>query len=99
MKEDCSSRSHYYLARGQRHRVDRVLGYFSSRRNWDTPTQPAGVSARPPFGSGGDTLARGRGEGPNSDEGPVYVYFVYRGRVNIERKRKSKLGPLSCSGH
>jgi hypothetical protein len=82
MKEDCNSRSHYYL--DQRHRVDRVLGFFSSRLNQDSPIpSPAGVSVLPPpAGSGGDTLARGTG-GPNSDEGPVYVYFVDRGRVNM----------------
>ncbi len=90
MKKDCSSRSHYYLAQGQRHRVDRVLGFFSSRLNQDSPIpSPAGVSAPPRVGSGGETLARERGEGPNSDEGQVYVYFVDRGRQNIERKKKS----------
>ncbi len=46
----------------QRHRVDRVLGFFSSRPKWDSPTPaPAGEYAPPPlFPGGGDTLACGR---------------------------------------
>jgi hypothetical protein len=59
------------LARkGGRHRVDRVLGFFSNRPNWDSPTSPphqlASVSS-PSFvsgwGGGGYTLACGRGCG------------------------------------
>jgi hypothetical protein len=53
--------------------VDRVLGCFASRLNWDTPT-PSPAGETPPFGSGvGDPLACGRwGEGPNSDEGTLW---------------------------
>jgi hypothetical protein len=41
-------------------RVDRVLGFFSNRPNWDYPTpSPAGECVPPPFCSGGDTLACG----------------------------------------
>ncbi len=49
------------------HRVDKVLGFFSSRPNWDSPTP----SPLPPFSSGGGVHARLREgvEGPNSDEG------------------------------
>jgi hypothetical protein len=72
------------------HRVDSVLGFFSSRPNWDPPPtpSPAGECVPHPFGSGGpggegDTLAccRGGGDGPNSDEGTdtvvLYVYSMY----------------------
>ncbi len=58
----------------ERHRVDRVLGLFSNRPNWDFPTSPphplASVSS-PSFGPGGvHTRLRERGcGGPNSDKG------------------------------
>ncbi len=43
------------------HRVDRVLGFFSSRPNWDSPTPSTpSVCAPPRFGGGGGTLACGR---------------------------------------
>jgi hypothetical protein len=47
------------------HRVGRVLSFFFSRRNWDSPTlSPAGECAPPPPGSGGrGTLAGERGVG------------------------------------
>ncbi len=39
---------------GTHHRVGRGLGFFSSRRNWDSPNpSPAGECVPPPFGSGG----------------------------------------------
>jgi hypothetical protein len=51
---------------GDYHRVGRVLGFFSSRRNWDSPTPfAAGGCAPPLFGLGGraHSLAReGLGE-------------------------------------
>ncbi len=46
-------------------RVERVLGFFSSRRKWDSPTPS-------PFGSGGGYIHSLVGEGlgcPNLDEG------------------------------
>ncbi len=61
------------------------LSFFSSRRNWDSPTPwAAGECAPPPFGpGGGHTRLRERGWGnPNSDEGTHTVvhciskYFV-----------------------
>jgi hypothetical protein len=69
------------------HRVDRVLGFFSSRPNWfghPPPPHPQ-VSVSPLFGSGGgtDSLA---GEGVwahKSDEGTdtmvilVYIFFFF----------------------
>jgi hypothetical protein len=47
------------------HRVGRVLGFFSSRRNWDSPTPlAAGGCAPPPLWSRGEgTLAGERGVG------------------------------------
>ncbi len=45
------------------HRVDRVLGFFFSRLNWDPATpSPAGQWA-PPGSGGGDILACGRESG------------------------------------
>ncbi len=51
--------------RGDDHRVDRVLSFFSSRRSWDYTNPP------PLVGGGGGTRAlAGEGMGgPNSDEG------------------------------
>jgi hypothetical protein len=41
-----------------RHKVSRVLSFFSRRRSWDSPTHsPAGECAPPPFGLGGGTVA------------------------------------------
>ncbi len=45
------------------HRVDRVLGFFSSRPNWKPPTpSPAGECAPPPRFREEDTLACGKGD-------------------------------------
>jgi hypothetical protein len=56
------SDSHCLTDKGYTHRVDRVLGFFSSRPNWDSPTSsPAGEYAPPPFGSGGGKRLRERG--------------------------------------
>ncbi len=45
-------------------RVDRVPGFLSSRPKLGPPaSSPAGECSPPPFGSGGDTLACGRGSG------------------------------------
>jgi hypothetical protein len=48
-------------------RIERVLSFFSSSWNWDSPTpSPAGVCAPPPLlGSGGG--------GPNANEGTYTV--------------------------
>ncbi len=54
------------------HRVDRVLGFFSSRPNWGPPPPLPQASVSSSFDSdgGGGTLARGSGGGgSNSDEG------------------------------
>ncbi len=62
------------------HRVGRVLSFFSSRRNWDSPNPaPAGECAPPPrFWGEGHTRGRERGwESPNSDEGRYTVVLLY----------------------
>jgi hypothetical protein len=66
------------------HRVGRVLRFFSSRRDWDSPNpSPAGECAPPPLVRGeGHTRLQERGwESSNSDEGTytlvlciVYIY-------------------------
>jgi hypothetical protein len=56
-----------------KHKVGRVLIFFSSRRNWYYPTpSAAGECAPPPFGGRG-TLAFGRGVGgvPIPTRGPT----------------------------
>ncbi len=56
------------------HRVDRVLGFFSSRPNWDLPHPQASVS--PPLipkGGGHSRLRERVWVGPNSDEGTTSV--------------------------
>ncbi len=60
-----------------------MLGFFSSRPNWDSPTPlPAGVCAPPPFGSrgggGGTHSLAGEGKGgPNSTRGQTLWYSRY----------------------
>ncbi len=75
-----------------RHRVGRVLSFFSSRGIWDSPTSlAAGECAPPPFGpGGGHTRLRLKGWGsPNSDEGTstmvlyMYKYFVQLGIKSV----------------
>ncbi len=45
-----------------------MLGFFSSRLNWDSPTPTPADECVPLWFGGGDTLARGRG-GPSWNEG------------------------------
>jgi hypothetical protein len=66
------------------HRVGRVLSFFSSRRNWDSPNHSsAGECAPPRFWGEGHTRWRERGwESTNFDEETstvvlfIYTYFV-----------------------
>jgi hypothetical protein len=55
----------------RQHRVNRVLGFFSSRPNWDqSPHPPASMSPPLVGGGGGAHKLGGEGSGgPNSDEG------------------------------
>jgi hypothetical protein len=63
------------------HRVGRVLNFFSSRRNWDSPNpSPAGECAPPPRG-GAHSLAReGLGESQfrrgDIHCGTLYIYVL-----------------------
>jgi hypothetical protein len=52
------------VVHGMAHRVGRVLSFFSSRRNWDSPNpSPIGECAPPPFFWGWGTLAGETGVG------------------------------------
>ncbi len=52
------------------HKADRVLSFFSSRRNWDCSTPSPAGECSPPPGSGGGGHTAGEGVGsPNSDAG------------------------------
>jgi hypothetical protein len=64
------------------HRVGRVLSFFSSRRNWNSPTPLAAgeCAPQPLVRGGGHTRLRERGWGShNSDEGTytVVLYNIY----------------------
>jgi hypothetical protein len=60
---------------GLQHKVDRVLGFFSSLPNWDPLPHPEASVSPPWFWGEGHTRLRDRGwvGGPNSDEGTVTV--------------------------
>jgi len=67
----CMNPGVYALQNRTEHRVDRVLSFFSSRPNLDSPTPlPAGECVTPPrFGGGEHTRLPEREWGsPNSDE-------------------------------
>jgi hypothetical protein len=63
------------VRQGNQHRVDRVLGFFSSRPYWVSPTpSSAGERVTPPLvgGGGGGIHTHWRERecgGPNADEG------------------------------
>jgi hypothetical protein len=61
------------------HRVGRVLSFFSSRRNWDSPTPlAAGECAPPPFGpGGGNTRLQQKGWGSHNSEEVTYTVVLY----------------------
>ncbi len=57
--------------------MDKVLGFFSSRPNWDPPLTRRRVNPPPPFGSGGGTHSHaGEVVGDNSDEGTDTVVLL-----------------------
>ncbi len=80
-----------------------MLGYFSSRRNWDSPTtHPQARVPPPPVRGGGATPVRERGGGrPNSDEGTytvllfIYTYFVGGGQGCTDGKDSRKIEGVS----
>ncbi len=62
------------------HRVGRVLSFFSSRRNWDSPNPSPADNCAPPFGSGGrGPLAgeTGGGRVPIPTRGHTLWYSLY----------------------
>jgi hypothetical protein len=68
-----------YVSMYQNHRVGRVLSFFFSCRNWDSPTPLAAgeCAPHPLVRGGGHTRLRERGWGsPNSDEG-TYTVVLY----------------------
>jgi hypothetical protein len=75
-----------------RHREGRVLSFFSSRRNWDSPSPHTQASVPPPlpFGSGGGahSLARegvGVSHAQRGDRhiGTLYIYVLCGLRPDI----------------
>ncbi len=63
------------------HRVDRVLGLFSSRPNWDSPAPHPQASVNPPppplpWGSGGAQPLVGEGVGGGSQFGRADRYWL-----------------------
>jgi hypothetical protein len=76
------------------HRVGRVLSFFSSRRNWDSP--PPHSRRRvcpPPFGGGEGTLACGRGVGgvPIPTKGHTLWCSVYISTLCLQLNRANPL--------
>ncbi len=64
MKPSCEVDSAESREKGEDHKVGRVLSFFYSRRNWDSPTPlAAGECASPPFGPGGRRARSLAGEG------------------------------------
>jgi hypothetical protein len=61
------------------HRVGRVLSYFSSRRNWDSPNPSPAGGVVPPWLWGSGTLAGERGVGrvPIPTRGQTLRYSLY----------------------
>ncbi len=79
-----------------------MLGFFYSRRNWDSPIPlPPGESDPLPFGSGGGGHTRLRERGwwsPNSDEGTyIVVLYLYMYFVIISFKIETVVGPSEFS--
>ncbi len=67
------------------HRVGRVLSFFSSRRNWDSPNPSSAGEYAPPTGSGGRGTLAGERRGERvpiqfrrGDIHSVVVLFIYR---------------------
>jgi hypothetical protein len=89
------------------HRVDRVLGFFSSRRIWDPPSLTGECS--PHLVPGGiHSLAGELVGGPNSDVGSYtvvlyrYMYFVVRqswaiGVYTVQTQTSELMNQQECS--
>ncbi len=61
------------LQNGVEHRVDRVLGFFSNRPNWEPPSPPPPAGER---GWGGGGSHFGRGDRLCRYSRYIYMYFV-----------------------
>jgi hypothetical protein len=74
----------FQMLKGARHRADRVLRFFSSSPNWDSPTPSHAIECVPPPPSSGGGEEREWGS-PNSDERTdtvvfwLYMHFVVPG--------------------
>jgi hypothetical protein len=73
----------YVFLNDYSHRVGRVLSFFSSRRNWDSPTPLAAgeCAPPPPFGPGGrehSPAAKGVGESQFRRVTYTVVLYVYK---------------------
>jgi hypothetical protein len=67
-----------FLGQCASHRVDRVLSFFSSRPNWDSPNPSPAGECVPPFGSGGTPSRGERGWGvPIPTRGQTLWYSRY----------------------
>jgi hypothetical protein len=81
--------------KGIYHRVGRVLSFFSSRQNWDSPNpSPAGECALPPrFGSGGRGTLPGERRGGESQfqRGDIHCGNLYTHFLMFFLYRTSKL--------
>jgi hypothetical protein len=80
-KEDACFTEIFHDIKGTKHRVGRVLSFFSSRRNWDSPNpSPEGECAPlPPVLGGGHTRQgeRGYGRVPIPTRGQTLWYSLY----------------------
>ncbi len=92
------------------HRVGRVLSFFSSRRNWDSPNpSPAGECSPLPLvpGGGAHSLATEEGGGGESQfrRGDIHCGTLYMcvlcGTVSVKANKKMTCGsfgtlPVNC---
>jgi hypothetical protein len=70
--------------------IDRVLGFFSSRPNWDPhPITRRRVCSLPLVQGGGAQLMGGKGVGgcPNSDEGTDTVVLKVYMQAGLQKSR------------
>ncbi len=78
----------------------RVLSFFSSRQNWDSPNpSPAGECGPPPFNSGGrGTLAGERGVGEFQFQrgdiqcGTLYMYVLCATNISRDGSHRDNFG-------
>ncbi len=77
-----------------------VLGFFSSRPNWDPHHLTRRRVCSPPFGSGGGTLACGRvGGGSQIGRGDRHSYSRFMCTLSWNRYQTSLFGWLAFHSH